>query len=294
MLKLESTMFSPLLITQVNTEPSVYLDHWALRRFSSDPGLADRFVNLLVAAGGMLEVSFLNILEFAEVTDTGQVAAAECLLDRLTPGHIGFIDGIPKTVIENENRFLRRERELRDPHVDYRLLQVFATHKGRSLKPLSFQGFLTNQIPQIQSMCRTFMAELDPTLSAAREKAKTPEFAKILRKTPKGHPEVQYLTRYINIEALRCVVREGIQMTSNQWRDIFHMIVPMAYCKFVILDKTWASVGHQVQRRLRKRGHKVGMAEVFSERTLPDFWKALEREAVIIKEPETAQRTLPN
>lgn len=292
MLKLESTTASPLLITQVNTEPSVYLDHWVLRRFSSDQEVADRFVNLLVASGGMLEVSFLNILEFSEVTDTGQVAAAEHLLDRLTPEHIGFIDVIPKGVIENENRFLRSERELKDPHVDYRLLQVFAKHKGRSLNPLSFQGFLANQIPQIQSMCHTFMAELEPTLNAARKKARIPEFAEIVRKAPKGHPEVQYLTRYINIEALRCVVREGMQMTSNQWRDIFHMIVPMAYCRLVILDKTWASIGHQVQRRLRKRGHKVGMAEVFSERTLPDFWKALEHEAVI-KEPEIAQRTPP-
>lgn len=289
MLKLESTTASPLLITQINTEPSVYLDHWALRQFSSDPGLADRFVNSLVAADGMLEISFLNILEFAEVTDTDQVAAAERLLDRLTPGHIGFIDGIPKTVIENEDRFLRRERELRDPHVDYRLLEVFAGHKRHSLNPLSFEGFLANQLPQMQAMSRTFMAELEPTLNAARKKAEIPEFAKILRKTPKGHPEVQYLTRYINIEALRCVVREGIQMTSNQWRDLFHMIVPMAYCKLVILDKTWASVGQQVQGRLRKRGHKVGMAEVFSERTLPGFWKALERK-VAVREPETVQR----
>lgn len=240
----------------------------------------------------MLEISFLNILEFSEVTVTDQVVAAERLLDRLTPGHIGFIDGIPKNVIENENRFLRGERELRDPHVDYRLLQVFATYKKHSLNPLSFQGFLANQIPQAQVMCRTFMAELEPMLDAARKKAKIPEFAKILRKTPKGHPEVQYLARYINIEALRCVVREGIQMTANDWRDILHMIVPMAYSKLVVLDKTWASIGHQVQRRLRKRGHKVGMAQVFFERTLPEFWKALEREAVV-RELKIAQRPLP-
>ena len=230
----------------------------------------------MIERNGTLELSWLHLLEFSEVTDTRQVTAVESFLDSVCPNHIGFIDVIPKGVIEKENRFLRREKNLADPHVDYELLKVFGAHRGRPLAPVSFQGFFSNQNPKMQEMCTTFMRNLEPVLKASREKAKLPEFARIVEKTPKGHPQVQHLTRYIDIEVARYFVKYPIKMHPNQWRDLSHMIVPMAYSDFVLLDKTWASISNQVQGRLRKAGHRVKMARIFSWRTLKDFWDVFE------------------
>lgn len=277
MLKYETTTASPLLITQVNTEPSVYLDHWALRQFSATQVLGDRLQAALMAQGGMLEISFLNVLEFSEVTDNSQILAVERLLDTLSPGHIGFVDAIPKSVIEKENKFLRGDRDVRDPHTDYQLLEVFASHKRDSLNPASFQDFFSNQIPEMQQMSRTFFSTMGTHLEAAKRKAARPEFTRIVRKTPKGHPAVQYLTRYIEIETVRYIVRESIRMTPNHWRDLYHMVVPLAYCDLILLDNAWAAIAEQVKARLRKAGHSKKMASVFSSRDLERFFETLER-----------------
>ena len=42
--------------------PTVYLDHWALREWSTTPGLADRFVAALKKRKGTLALSYANLI----------------------------------------------------------------------------------------------------------------------------------------------------------------------------------------------------------------------------------------
>ncbi len=65
-------------------------------------------------------------------------------------------------------------------------------------------------------------------------------------------------------------------MDPNDWRDYFHMVVPMAHCDFLLLDNTWWSIATQVQHLLRKEGHTAAMARLFSPRTLDEFLSTLE------------------
>ena len=70
---------------------------------------------------------------------------------------------------------------------------------------------------------------------------------------------------------MRHVAREGIQMNSNHWRDAVHMIVPVAYCDFVVLDRAWTAKARQVVGRLRKH-HSIEMAKIFAVGELSKFW----------------------
>src|SRR2546426_1101256 len=65
--------------------PLVYLDHCALRKFSTDDALAVRLGAALKKFRGSLAVSWLNLGEYATVTDEQQRLRAEQMLDRILP-----------------------------------------------------------------------------------------------------------------------------------------------------------------------------------------------------------------
>ena len=68
MLTLVTTPSGPGLGIQP-VAPMVYLDHWALRKFADDPELGSRFARAIRARGGTLALSWLNLGEFARVSD---------------------------------------------------------------------------------------------------------------------------------------------------------------------------------------------------------------------------------
>ena len=87
-------------------------------------------------------------------------------------------------------------------------------------------------------------------------------------------------TKYIWKEFLRYLFKNNINLSkSNHWKDIHHAIVPMAYCDFVMLDKTWADIASKTKKRLRKAGYTGQIATVFSSRKaeMEMFFSALER-----------------
>ncbi len=65
--------------------PMVYLDHWALRVFSSDPALAARLIVALRASHGTLALSWMNLGEYATVADPEQRRQTERLLEDILP-----------------------------------------------------------------------------------------------------------------------------------------------------------------------------------------------------------------
>ncbi len=280
MLKLETTELSLLNVTQINTNPSVYLDHWALRMISSSREMRDRFCNALIKRDGMLEISWMNLLEFSGVSDLSQVEDVENFLDTLSPKHIGFINVEVQVVIELENKFLRKDHDLKDPHVDYELLKEFAKfRKRKSLNPCSFKGFffeLSNHRKKSNEQRKSFLKNLSEKLPGFRERAQQPEYQKKLNRIAESNKAVQHSTRYIFDELGKYILRNGIKIESNDWCDIHHLIVPMAYCDLVLVDQRWNEISKQVSNRLRNAGHDTAMADIFSKRQIADFWKKLD------------------
>lgn len=72
-------------VAQNLLRPVVYLDHWAVRFFSEDQPLQDRFLGALHHSGGTWLFSTGNLFEFTAMTDLAQAAAAERLLFRALP-----------------------------------------------------------------------------------------------------------------------------------------------------------------------------------------------------------------
>lgn len=70
---------------QTMAAPAIYFDHWAVRRFSEQQEIQERFVHALRRAGGTLLISLTNFGEFSAMTDRRQAIEAERFLDRVLP-----------------------------------------------------------------------------------------------------------------------------------------------------------------------------------------------------------------
>ena len=142
------------------------------------------------------------------------------------------------------------------------------------MKLCSFKGFFRSIHPrrqELDEMRRSLLDDVTNRLADLRTKAKLPENLKNIEKTHKGHPAVQHLTRYIVDEVMKYILRGNMGITSNDWCDMHHAIVPLAYCDFVLLDQRWHGIMSQIQNRLKKAGHDKEMAEVFCGRTFDGF-----------------------
>jgi hypothetical protein len=65
-------------VGQTFDSPTVYLDHWAMRLFSDDRHLQDRFVGALWAKRGTLLVSHISMAELSGASDPQHVIDADC------------------------------------------------------------------------------------------------------------------------------------------------------------------------------------------------------------------------
>ena len=74
-----------LKLLQRDVPPTVYLDHWALRRFSENNSLATRLTTALQSQNGTLALSWLNVVEFAKMTVERQARNVETLLEAILP-----------------------------------------------------------------------------------------------------------------------------------------------------------------------------------------------------------------
>ena len=263
---------------QHTPSPIVYLDNWALKDIALDSSLAHRLIEAIKRRSGTLALSWLNFVELSGLGDSRQFQVVASLLESVTP-HIAFLNLIPQAVINQENELLKGASTI-GPHLDRDLLRVFAYFRRQSLNPLSVSEFLLGlRDPAcgiIRESSRKFMENLYPLLVQIRKKIATSlKYEARAKAAPKG-PEIPRLTRYIYQDAARHLARNRIIMTSNHWRDFFHMVVPLAYCNYVLLDRTWATIAKEILGRIKKSGFQAETSAVFSPKELPKFWISLE------------------
>jgi len=66
------------------------------------------------------------------------------------------------------------------------------------------------------------------------------------------------------------VINENMKMPDNEWLDIFHTIVPVAYCDFVLVDKKWLNFIKSTSVEYPQ------IAKVYAQKNLSEFLKDLE------------------
>lgn len=72
-------------LRQTLERPAIYLDHWAVRRFSVDAALQDRLVAALHRAEGTWLFSSINLMEFIAMNDIHSAEAVEAMMIRVLP-----------------------------------------------------------------------------------------------------------------------------------------------------------------------------------------------------------------
>jgi hypothetical protein len=252
-----------LEVGQGDISPSVYLDHWALRKFSESQILSDRLTAALKLRNGTLALSWLNLAEFTRVTVEEQARKAETLLEKILP-QIFFLEVDFGEVIRREDDLLGGGRPT-PPHADLDLLRMFSQMKPNSLNLFTAHDLFKVVQGQVSARFDDLANTGVDRIEVFREKyATNPEFQLKAKRLPFG-PSIQRGTRFILREFVRAlIVDKGIKITRNQVIDLFHAVVPIAYCDFVLLDKYWEAQVERVRSRLATSGISVPTARVFS------------------------------
>jgi len=262
-------------IVQKMEAPAVYLDHWAAMDIAENQESADRFKEIILRRQGTLMLSWINLLEFSEIKKKRQIEQVETFLESISP-RLGFIDVIPKHVINKENECLRGARTTA-PQVDSLLLSFFGKMQRTSMDPLNPKGLFSNLNHQkLKEMNRKFHLQSSGIIRDRRKRVKNnPILQSQIKKVPQGK-NIHTLTRYIDCDILSSLIRDTNSHIpdSNDWRDYYHTVVPIAYCNYVLLDKGWSHKANESICRLRKYGYTSEMAKVFSKKDIDKFWIA--------------------
>jgi hypothetical protein len=253
-----------LQVSQRDTSPTVYLDHWALCEFSESQPLGVRFTTALELGNGTLALSWLNLAEFTKITMKEQAHKTENFIEKILP-RVFFLEVEPFTVIRRENDLLGGGQR-RPPHADIELLKAFVRKKPTSVNLLTAHDlFSIVQTSQLARRLDDLADSIVSRIEALRHKLDTsPEFQLAVKRPPSGR-QIQRGTRFILRELVRTLLtNKGIRMTRNQAIDLLHAVVPVAYCDFVLLDKHWQTQVDRVRSRLSQTGVLVPIGRVFS------------------------------
>lgn len=243
----------------------MYLDHWALRQFSEYEELAGRLTTAVTSRKGTLAISWVNLAEFTKVTVEEQARKAEGLIEATFP-RVFLLDVNPFLVVEREDKLLEGAPPV-PPHADVDFLKKIVGLNPNSVNLLSARD-LFNVVRDKEEIMQRFNHLADTIvgrIEELRERRETDlEFQSAIARLRSGTP-IQRGTRFILRELIRTLLIDPkTKMTRNHAIDLFHAVVPAAYCDLVLLDKHWETQIERVRSRLVAAGITVPIAKVFS------------------------------
>jgi hypothetical protein len=263
------------------THPSVYLDHWALLDFLKNEELCTRLTNAIHDRNGTLTLSWLNLLEFSRLIDADQARKAERLFERNLP-RLFCIEIQPFRVIAREDEYLAGHTRYA-PHSNDTLLQQIVSKNAASpvsVYPFSVHNlFLFSQDPEFAKSHDGVADTAIQRIEAMRDELATdPSFEDMVRNLPSG-PSPEAGTRYAIRELLRgMLLNQRMVITRNHAIDLFHAVVPVSYCDFVLLDYNWEAQVAQMRKRMLAAGMSFPVAKIYSKKAngVERFLKELE------------------
>ena len=156
---------------------------------------------------------------------------------------------------------------------------TFRTGFGQKISDFSVTSLCSFCRPCIFLLrCQKFKVSLSTELNNDLEKARlayqqNPRVLRNLDYISECSPN-QPPTELIVFKMFQYLMKDQMRMSSNDWRDAAHTIVPLAYCDFLVLDGTWAAIAGQISGPLRQNGAET--ARVFSMQNLEEFFDAFE------------------
>jgi len=246
----------PAILLQC-TSPMVYLDHWALRRFSEDNALASRLRGILHGRGGTLALSWLNLGEYATVSDPKQRRAAEQFVESILPAV--FCIDVDLAAVD------KRERARHPlPHADESLAFLFINAGQCGLNAFTAKGLFEVHDRGLASTKDRLAAIVQGRLESLR---RTYSEDDVLREAVRhsNHPDaIRATTRTrLIVRTLAETFFPDLQraITPNDGIDFLHAAIPITYCDVVLLNAGTADLVERARRKLSTTSIK--MATVF-------------------------------
>jgi hypothetical protein len=255
-------------VTQYFRPPTIYLDHWALRKISENDELKDRLTSAIESKTGTLVISILNLVEFIKVTSPTRAEKAEDLLEKILP-NLYLIDFQLFDVIAREASVIQGG-ELIPPHADQEFLKIIATIKPQTPKPFTARGIFSVVIQHKDKLSAGFdrLAEkgVEKLELLRTELNSDTSFQSALRRPPRRPPNNVW-TKLILQELLRgLLVDKTTVISTNHAIDFMHAVVPISYCDFVLLDGYWEELAGRAKKRIIDANITISFAKVFSEK----------------------------
>jgi hypothetical protein len=214
--------------------PSIYLDHWALRLFSSDLELRQTFLAYFKTKGTLL-FSWANALEVSR--NTGLSAGNIRLFlteigQQWFPVEINPIKVIrSETVSGNGNPcFAASFLEAYYPHIHNRHLSlstIVELTQDEEIKSAALESLakLKSSIGELFTQWRLENTDGMETIAFNLD-----------------HPGEYVFNRFRQL-----IQKENFKIDTNDPLDFLHAVVPLAYADFVLLDKHWADLANKLK-----------------------------------------------
>ena len=255
--------------------PAVYLDHWAVRHFSSNKAEGPRFLQALKKCGGALVVSHANLAEVSGPEDPRHANETATFLEAVLP-NIYFAMFDVEQAMNQEKRPRDISIRLKAPP-DIELLKIVARERPDGLQPFTIANIIkviSERREELAAIWHYTNQNLADQINKVRGDQKTIKQAKNFV----GHM-ANVPTLAVMQELLRPIFLDStLPIDRNDAADIHHAILSIVYCDFAILDGKWEDLHARMMRRFRELGYTIRTARVFSARRqgVERFLEALE------------------
>jgi hypothetical protein len=254
--------------------PAVYLDHWAVRRFSSDEEEGRRFLHALKASGGALVVSHTNLAELTGPEDPRHADEAAAFFESVLP-NIYFAMFDVQQAINQEKQPRDLSIRLKAPP-DLELLMTVGRERPDDFRPFTIANIVRVIAKHRDRLGTTWHESNQDLADHINQVRRNPETVR-QAKNFSGHPP-HVPTLAVMQELLRPVfLDETLSIDRNDAGDIHHAVLSIVYCDYALLDGKWENLHERMKRRFAELGVTIRTARVFSARRqgVERFLKAL-------------------
>lgn len=261
-----------LSIRQNFSSPLVYFDHWAVRRFSDDAALADRFIAALHGAQGTWLFSQTNLTEFIAMRDIPTARRVEALIQRAFP-YFYVLDTVDDTPYFREDQADRpRPPDAPERHWMLRDLGDRAVIAGGTLNAHRFISDGIDHAGQLLPIFEQMKRDISNHITEIREA--------VIANHDRGALVPHRHMRLIDIFKEELLVEPASQANQrfrdNDAVDFVHALPACQLCDMVLLDTAWCHKVALATQRIRDAGIEGKIAACYSPNSVGEFLDALD------------------
>lgn len=257
-------------IRQNFSSPLVYLDHWAVRRFSDDEALADRFIAALHAAQGTWLFSHINLSEFTAMRDVPTARRVEALIQRAFP-YFYVLDTVRDTPYFHVDQ-AQPPPDAPNKHWMLRDLGDRAVIAGGTFNAHRFISDGIDHADGLLPIFEQMKREIADHITAIRQSI----FANQDRRNLVPSRHMLLIDIFKEELLVEPASQANQRFRDNDAVDFVHALPACQLCDMVLLDTAWCHKVALATRRIREAGIEGKIAACYSPNDLDDFLAALE------------------